>query len=221
MIGEYAAGSLVEVPLECPWRDAEAPCDVVQHALRARKTGPDHALVVCRCHAHGAWFSVYPEGFVPYARRPLRDVLSSQSPSYEAAAREAAAGDAWPRLSDGERSWSTQRRLIRRLSEAFGAFDVAARDVVGIALGLPLRLLSHLAGAVGYRARGRASAAVLDVVSDDLDRVLLAGALTGAWGHPWRWHRGPPRLACLVPAHLGDSAILSTNLKHGFPPPFS
>lgn len=221
MIGEYVARTLVEVPQECPWRDPEAPCDIVQHSLRARKTGPDHALVVCRCHAHGAWFSVYPAGFVPYARRPLLDVAGSGSPSYEAAAREAAAGHAWPRLSDGERSWSTQRRLIRRLSEAFGAFDVAARDVVGIALGLPLRLLSHLAGAVGYRARGRAVVAVLDGVGDELDRVLLAGALARAWGHPWRWQRAPPRLVRGVPAHLAESAILSTSLKHCLPRPFS
>ena len=222
MIGEYLAGALVEVPWECPWRDADAPCDVVRHALRARKTGPAHALAVCRCHAHGAWFSVYPEGFFPYARRLLLDVApASKCPSYETAAREAAAGQAWLRLSDGERSWSTQRRLIRRLSEAFGAFDLAARDVVGIALGLPLRLLSHLAQAVGYHARGQALVAVLDAVGGDLERLLLAGGLAGAWGHPWRWQREPPRLVPLVPAHLAESAILSTNLKRGLPPPFS
>ena len=221
MIGEYLAGSLVEVPQECPWRDPEAPCNIVQHGRRDRKTGPDHALVVCRCHVHGACFSVYPKGFVPYSRRPLLDVPGSRSPSYATAAREAADGHAWPRLSDGERSWSTQRRLIRRLSEAFGAFDLAARDVVAIALGLPLRLLSHLAGAVGYRARGRAVVAVLDGVGHDLGRVLLAGALAGAWGHPWRWQREPPRLVRLVPAHLAESSILSTSLKRGLPPPFS
>lgn len=221
MIGEYAAGSLVEVPTECPWRDPSAPCDVVRHALRGRKTGPEHAILVCQCYAHGAWFSVYPEGFLPYSRRPLLDVPGSGSPSYETAAREAAAGQAWLRLSDGERSWSTQRRLIRRLCEAFGAFDLAVRDVVAIALRLPLRLLARLAQAVGYRARGHAVVDLLDVFGGDLDRVLLAGALAGAWGHPWRWQREPPRLVSLVPAHLAESAILSTTLKRGFSPPFS
>lgn len=220
MIGEYVAGSLVEVPLECPWRGAEAPCDVVEHGRRDRKTGPEHALVVCLCHAHGRCFSVYPPNFLPYARRGLVAVAGEKTPSFETAAREAASGFAWPRLSDGERSWSTQRRLLLRLAKAFGAFNPAAREVVAIALRLPLRLLSVLAQSEGYRAYGRALVAVFDVVGDHVDRVLLAGALTGAWGHPWRWQRKPPRLVCLVPAHLAESAIHSTSLKQSFTPPF-
>ncbi len=222
MIGEYAAGSLVEVPGECPWREPTAPCDVVQHGLRDRKTGPEHALAVCRCHAHGLCFSVYPAGFVPYARRALLDG-SASAPSYAQAAEDAAAGVAWPRSASGgsDRWWTTQRRLLRRLCEVLGADGTTLRDRAAIALGLPLRLLADVAGTVGYRARGRAVVAVLDALGDDLDRLLLAGALTGAWGRPWRWQRSPPRLVPLVPAHLGDAAIPSTTSKRRIPPPFS
>ncbi len=222
MIGEYAAGSLVEVPGECPCCEPTAPCDVVQHGLRARKTGPEHALAVCRCHAHGLCFSVYPAGFVPYARRPLLEASGADF-SYADAALDAAAGIAWPRSASGgsDRWWTTQRRLLRRLCEVFGAAGIAGRDRVAVALGLPLRLLAHVAAAVGYRARGQAVVAVLDMLGDDLERLLLAGALTGSWGRPWRWRRAPPRLEPLVPAHLTAPTIPSTTSERMLRPGFS
>lgn len=223
VIGEYAEGLLVEVPLECPLRSIDAPCDVVQHALRPRKTGPQHPVAICRCHAHGLHFAVYPPGFVPYARRPLLDTANG-TPSYASAARDAAAGVAWPRSREGEltRWWTTQTRLLRRLGEAFGAF-AAASDVIAVATGLPLRALARIADAVGYRARGQALVAGIDTLGGDLDRLLLAGALAGTWGPPWRWQRSPARRVPLVPRHLDESVsvIASTNSIRGLPRPFS
>jgi len=210
----------VEVPLECPWREAAVPCDVVLHALRARKAGPGHPLAVCRCHAHGASFSVYPPGFVPYARRALLCTpvpLVPDVPSFAAVAAEAANGTAWDRAAEdgSSRWWSTQGRLLRRFRQALGAFEAGLHEVVALALGLPLHLLSAVKGAVGYRARGRALVSVLEALGQDLDRLLLAGALAGCWGSPWRWQPAPPRLVPLVPAHL-DRAKASTTLEHRF-----
>lgn len=218
VFGAYVDGSLVEVPFECPLRSDEAPCDVVQHGLRPRKTGPTHAIVVCHCHAHDLYFSVYPPGFVPYARRPLVDTAGGPT-SFDAVAREAAAGVAWPRQGAGPRWWNTQRRLLRRLSEALGAFT-DARDAIALAVGLPLRVLAQVADAVGFQARGRACVAALGALGGDLDRLLLAGAVAGTWGAPWRWQPAPARLVPLVPDHLVES-IASTNSRHGLPPPFS
>lgn len=222
VIGEYVEGSLVEVPHECPLRSVETPCDVVQHGLRPRKTGPQHHLSICRCHAHGLCFAVYPPGFVPYARRPLLDTADGVSPSFAAAARDAAAGVAWARAPEGTmaRWWGTQTRLLRRLGEALGAFS-AARDVLAVALGVPLRVFARIADAVGYRARGRALVAGIEALGGDLDRLLLAGALAGTWGPPWRWRPSPARLVPLVPDHLADSAMASTTSIRSLPAPFS
>jgi hypothetical protein len=221
VIGEYADGALVEVPLECPQLSIEAPCDVIQHSLRARKTGPRHAIVVCYCHAHGLHFAVYPSGFVPYARRPLIESDDGAS-SYADAARDAAAGEAWPRTQAGETPgwWNTQRRLILRLGEAIGAFS-DLRDLIALTIALPLRVLMRIAGAVGYRARGRALVAGIEELGGDFDRLLLAGALAGTWGLPWRWQPSPARLVPLVPDHLAGWPTPSTNSRRRFPPPFS
>ena len=229
VIGDYADGALFEVPTQCPSRGPEGPCDVVVHALRSRKTGPSHPLAVCRCHAHGLSFSIYPPGFVPYARRPLVDapgVASSsatEAPSFASVAREAASGVAWARESAGgsPRWWPTQTRLLLRLGWAVGAYAGPARDLVAVAVGLPLRLLARVADAVGFRARGRALTDVLEALGSDLDRLLLAGALAGCWGAPWRWQPAPPRLIPIVPADLVDPAKRSTTSGPRAPPPSS
>lgn len=226
VIGAYADGALFELPAECPSRSTECPCDIVVHALRARKTGPPHPLAVCRCHAHGLSFAIYPLGFVPYSRRPLLDAPgapTTESPSFASVAREAASGVAWTRAAPGgtDRWWTTQTRLLLRLVQAFGGLAGSTRDVVAVALGLPLRVLARVAEATGFRARGRAVTDVLEALGGDLDRLLLAGALAGCWGAPWRWHDGPPRLVPVVPAHLVDFAKRSTTSGPRAPPPSS
>lgn len=219
VVGDYAGGALIKIPAECPFRDGAAPCDVVLHSLRPRKTGPLQAVAVCHCHAHGRSFGVYPPGFVPYARRPLLDTPGAAM-SFAAVAQEAAGGAAWARVAPGgtDRWWTTQKRLLRRLGQAIGGFAGSARDVVSVALGLPLHLLARVAEGVGFRALGRAVTDVIAAFNGDLDLLLLAGALAGAWGTPWRWHAGPARLAPLVPAHLADLAKRSTTSGPRAPP---
>jgi hypothetical protein len=226
VIGDYADGALFEVPTECPARSMEGPCDVVLHTLRSRKTGPPHPLAVCRCHAHGLFFAIYPPGFVPYSRRPLLEAPgapATETPSFASVAREAADGVAWTRAAVGgtDRWWTTQTRLLRRLAWAVGGLAGSSRDLVAVAIGLPLRLLARVAEAAGFRARGRTLIDVLDALGDDLDRLLLAGALAGCWGAPWRWQRAPPRLVPVVPAHLVDLAKRSTTSGPRAPPPSS
>lgn len=94
------------------------------------------------------------------------------------------------------------------------------RDAIAIATGVPLSLLARGSQAGGYRQRGEAVVEVLTALGDDpLDRLLVAGALAGCWGTPWRWERAPSRLRCLVPRSLWESPRLSTTSGHRTPPP--
>lgn len=226
VIGDYQGGELVEVPGECPFQGADHPCDVTLHAKRDRKSGPPHPLAVCRCHAHDVSFTIYPEGFVPYARRPLKaeaEAASTEaeaaSTSFEVVAEEAAAGKAWPRQADGgsRRWWSTQQRLLGRLRSVLtGDGDAATRHTIAIAVGVPLALPEQVHRAKGYRARGQALTEVLAALS--LDRLLLAGFLAGCWGPAFRWQQVPPRLVPLVPQHLRHFAKGTTNSGPRPPP---
>lgn len=224
VVADYDQGRLGDVPVRCPWGSLEAPCDVVVHGLRARKTGPTHPLAVCRCHVHDVAFSAYPPGFVPYARRTLLTEASpGGAPSVEDVARDASNGIAWSRTSAGgsDRWWSTQGRILDQTVEAAGlgtSSDV--RDAVAVATGLPVSLLAQGAQAGGYRQRGTAVLAVIaGLGANPLERLLLAGALADCWGVPWRWDREPPRLRCLVPPELRTSPIRSTTSGRRVPPP--
>lgn len=166
--------------------------------MRARKTGPP-TIAVCRCYAHDVSFSVYPEGFVPYARRSLKTEPSADAPSFEEVAQEAAAGDAWPRQHEGgsERWWSTQLRLLGRLlAVLLGDGDASSRHAIAVALAMPLALTEQVHQAKGYRARGQA---LVDAMAGlTLDHLLLAGFLAGCWGPAFRWQQEPPRLVSVV-----------------------
>lgn len=200
VIAEYDEGSLIEMPLECPWRRDDAPCDVVRHALRHRRTEPLHAVVVCRCHAHGSLFRVYPPGFVPYARRYLDavafgDASSSTGPEVAASRTPARAPGHEP-----------LHGLGRAMAFVHG---IRLGETVALALHVPLRLAAAVRQAVDARTRARAVAALLGAVGDH-GRLLL-GALVGRWGAPFRWYRFPQRLERLVPAHLVDIVRSSTS----------
>lgn len=49
-------------------------CKTVGHSYRNRKTGPKIPLCVLYCKQHQAYFTVYPPGYVPYARTALAAV---------------------------------------------------------------------------------------------------------------------------------------------------
>ncbi len=72
-----ARGDLIPShPLEGPCRGSEGPaCHLVEHDWRERRTGPCMALLVMRCTTHRRSFTLYPPGYVPYARMRLAPVV--------------------------------------------------------------------------------------------------------------------------------------------------
>ena len=103
------------------------PCRVVHHDRRTRKSGPQHRLVVLRCKTHHRSFTVYPPGYVPFARRPLVVVApdggqvaaraSNGAARFDGslfqAALDAAAGKSWHRAQPRDWTWSkAERRMI-------------------------------------------------------------------------------------------------------------
>lgn len=193
VIADYVDGILVDMPLACPYRSIEAPCDVVRHGLRSRRTGPAHSLVVCRCHAHGQLFSVYPPGFVPYARRPVEVCFTCE---VEVATR------------------SRLHEPANGLGLALAAHDgERLRETAAVTAGVPLGLMAAIAEPADARRRTRALAAALGPIEER--RRLVVGVLAGRWGIPFRWHSSPPRLECLVPAYL--IAFVKPSTRSGTP----
>ncbi len=128
-----ADGKLVaELPDRCPRASAttQPRCRVAAHHQRKRKTGPEFALLVARCDAHGCAFTLYPPGYAPYRRQALvrlgpdgtdlqHDEPETLMRSFEStlfeAAVDASQGRAWAREPGdvpGERWWSTQGRHL-------------------------------------------------------------------------------------------------------------
>lgn len=204
MFASYADGVLRDVPGQCPWRLADADCVIFVHSLRERKTGPTHPLAVCRCLTHDIAFTVYPPGFVPYARRTLLGGEPSTAPSFREVVADAAAGQAWRRAAPGgcDRWWSTQIRVVERLFHAVGGRP-DHHEAIAVATGASLTLLMGVQRAGGYRSRGRAALQIIDALGHDpLERLLLAGFLTAAWGPAFRWQTAPERLVAIVPNDL-------------------
>jgi len=72
-----------ELPKQClagATGTGEAGCVVAVDHRRARKTGPEHALVVAKCRKHGVAFTLYPTGFVPYSRSAIVAVDAQGQP---------------------------------------------------------------------------------------------------------------------------------------------
>jgi hypothetical protein len=206
VFANYADDVLRDLPGQCPWRSADADCVILVHSLRQRKTGPTHPLAVCRCLTHDIAFTVYPPGFVPYARRSLLGGALTSTPSFREVAADAAAGLAWQRAAPGgtDRWWPTQNRLLERLFHAVGGGgDHRDREAIAVATGVSLTLLTGAQRANGYRSRGRAALQIIDALGPDpLEGLLLAGFLTAVWGPAFRWQTAPERLIAIVPDDL-------------------
>lgn len=56
---------------ECPVGEG---CQIGPHSTRERKTGPDFGLRIFKCSVHDRYFTVYPPGYVPYARQRIAPV---------------------------------------------------------------------------------------------------------------------------------------------------
>lgn len=207
-MGDYKEGVLTVVPVECPFAESGVGCCVRRHDRRYRKTGPVHPLAVLRCHVHLRSFTVYPQGFTPYARRQL---LSGESafdePSYVAVVTEAATQPLWgSSIGPPPRYWRTQARLVARVEALFGVVTNTLNEEVALSHGLFLSTLQQLRMAHGLKTR--AGFIVRLVTGRTLHELLLLGYKAGLWGEPLWWDpllqtlvsmtltgepRGPPR----------------------------
>lgn len=192
---------------------ADGECKIGVHHVRERVTGPGFALVVVRCHTHQQAFTLYPPGYVPYARRPVAAVVpdgglprpeaQEQAENFRGslfeAAVDAAVGHAWPRehQQTSEHWWHTQLRQLALAGVVLGlseAANSAQRHLLAETLAIPALVLEEQAlgfsaAGVGYRERGGAVSAVLSKLRQTSllpDRLLEAGYLTGCWGTPYR-----------------------------------
>ncbi len=180
------------VPTVGPCHDWDrSACRISIHHYRNRKTGPCFALAVVRCRAHRVAFTLYPPGYVPYARTPLERVASegqrvrgesqpgegcagdSPGERFEAtsfqAAVDASQGRAWSRESTtGSSWWPTQGKQLQRCLQLM-VLDPGSgsrtRERLSSTLGVGTLHLheqaNRVGGSVGYRERGAAVMAML------------------------------------------------------------
>ena len=216
------------MPAEGPCRDNDAQlCRIRRNFTRQRVTGPSFPLAVFRCTTHVCSFTVYPPGYVPYARHILvslspsgEKALSTSTPAlagitdlfsgtYFQSALDAAAGFAWKRDSSGgtERWWADQRRDLSRQLRMLGidpAMSAHQRESVTAALDIDHLFLNDCVRKIesqpGYRSRGNAITAVLKKLAGGpciLERLLVGGYLAGLWGFPLRFDGDPGVLRSL------------------------
>ncbi len=225
MVTPYAADSegffRPERPSSCCLAALGVVCQLVVSHWRARKTGPQHPLLVMRCRDHGRAFTVYPCGHVPYGTTRIAPVTEGGSPlstsdpwraTVFAATLDASLNDQWPRDSppDDPRRLRTQSRRLERAGLLLGLGDMAPV----VAQGLVPTLLAGdavtaveaallLDSAVGIQARGQIVAELLEMSvgrPNVLDTTLIAGAVAGLWGPPIRWEPARGCRRFLMPA---------------------
>ena len=182
---------------------------VTRHDRRARKSGPEHTIVVCRCRTHEVYFTVYPPGHVPYGRVAVVAADAEGRTIAGDALDDTLFGAAVEASSEASVRHTQRRTLVRRLELcaallAITASTEAARAAVAGALWIPQLRVRETAQqyALGHRLRERASAvlSLLAQVSQHRLRtgILVAGHIAGLWGRPSRWDPGGRTLRPLV-----------------------
>ena len=185
------------LPGHCPFGGDGQSCRVGTHCRRERQHGPDFALVIAVCHAHGRYFTLYPLGWTPWSRVRVQATTPTAAVRWEStvfvAALDAAAGRLWPVESVGATGCAkTQLRWIRRCGQWLGlAGSERTAEVAAAALDLPLTgLLDARRAFVG--AGRRDGAAVVERtlrrrawVPTDLRRLLVVGGRSGVCGRAW------------------------------------
>lgn len=218
VVTPYRAGAggilAAEPPDRCPLSSpGESSCHLTWHHSRRRKTGPGFALEVFHCQTHGRHFTLYPPGFAPYQRQPLlglapdggepiADSEGGDAARYAETLFEAAVaardGQRWSRESKelkqiGDRWWSTQNRHLDRALLMLGlaaTLSTKLRELIASVLSVDLLTLLERSSACGYRQKGAAICAVLEVLSDRrLFRLLSSGQSVGLWGDVDYWDR--------------------------------
>jgi hypothetical protein len=132
---------------------------------------------------------------------------ASWETTFLAAACDATRGKPWSR-EHGPLWWQTQRRRIVVGAKLFGidtGLADASRDVRAGELEIAALVLRDEARdwsqAKGYRSRGAVVTSAMRGLPRGrcvLDRVLVAGALAGLWGRPYRWEPQQERLRDLL-----------------------
>lgn len=198
------------MPGRCPLGEDGSPCEVARHDRRPRKSGPEHALVVCRCRAHGVSFTVYPPGYVPYGRVAVV-AEDSEGRTIQGEALGTTVFGAALDLGAQSESRRMQRRTVQRRLGACAAllglstaFAEPVRDQIADALWLP-RLAARASAraySVTRRLRDRRALLLELLARVPLARrrtgLLIAGRLAGLWGRPSRWDPGGQTLRPLV-----------------------
>jgi hypothetical protein len=197
------------VPERCPFGEDGSDCLVTRHDQRARKSGPEHAIVVCRCRTHSVYFTVYPPGHVPYGRVA---VVASDAEGRTVAGDaldDTLFGAAAEASSEASARRTQRRTLVRRLELcaallALTASADAVRAAVAGALWLPQLRLRETAQQYALkrhlRERAQAVLSLLAQISQQRLRtgILVAGHIAGLWGRPSRWDPGGRMLRPLV-----------------------
>lgn len=198
------------IPERCPLGEDGSECAVTRHDRRRRKSGPDHALTVCRCRAHGVFFTVYPPGYAPYGRVA---VIAQDSEGRAIQGETLGAtifGAALEACAETESRRMQRRTVQRRLGVCAAMLGLwpglsePVRDRIADALWLP-RLAARESARVYSTTRRLCdrSALVLSLwarvpLARRCSGVLVAGQLAGLWGRPSRWDPGGPMLRPLV-----------------------
>lgn len=183
------------MPTQCPFGGDGAQCSVGKHSRRERASGPGFALVVAVCRAHARYFTLYPPGWVPYARVPVaRPRCKGWQRTLFGAAVLAAKGEIWPENSVAAPGCAvTQRRRIARCGAWLGLRGQTADfERAALALQVPLHRAQRARDRFALsrrRERGAAIVALLEAMAEDeavLWRLLALGVELGVCGRAYR-----------------------------------
>jgi hypothetical protein len=182
-----------DMPSQCPcFQERTLACELTQHHLRARTTGPCFPLTVVYCRTHRKAFTLYPPGHVPYGRRLIAPVAEngdwvrpekplgrkSERPEFFRGTRFDAALDAqkkipWRREPPNRAGlwWPTQGRHLERALSWLGVspsqeddLRSAIAETLDVATLTLLQQAEKIQDRPGYQSRGRGICAVLSAL---------------------------------------------------------
>ena len=172
-----------------------------RHSKRQRQDGPGHPLVVMYCSTHGCYFTVYPLGWYPYARRPvpqimqvLQDVLDGKEVDTIFGYVFAAQSQPWSAM-EGQRRQHTRQLAYAATYLGLSAPEAdfnALHDALGVDVGVLKGARTQYAETRYWQERARTMVHILDAMlhtatTDEelLRRLLHVGYVSGKVGQAW------------------------------------
>lgn len=201
-----------EIPVRCLHSADGSPCHLARHSRRLRKVGPGYPLVVVRCQDHRCCFTLYPPGYMPYAREPLlpvspdgtvclveepeTDPYAGSQLELSRAVEARLVGAANTISSTAAKATRRQgvRRHVEFAAELFGlltgAQQLMERLSVVLVVSLPVlekarETLSRTRALSVRLIAVQEVRAALKVGDELLGRLLFAGQKVGLWGQAW------------------------------------